>query len=174
MCHFIFVGVPKEVDEIILDDLAKSHRIRLKPGWMTISGHGLDAEIFYGTAGHCDCGTSIGSRLRETAPENKLERKVKAWRRKKWSEEKIARAVASMTDETLHKRADDGDDTEQWVEFLSALLRRSGGPHVSLVLHWTRNEREFDVTGVQKIQLGQASHKDLLDWEEDVLYVCTA
>jgi len=77
-----------------------------------------------------------------------------------------------MMDAHKHEQSD-GGDTRQWFDFLNALMRHSGFTHVSLVLHWCGNEREFNVTGKTKVRLSQTSHEALLDWNEDVLYVCT-
>jgi len=83
MCHFILIGTPSTIDEGLIDTLAKSQSLRLRPSWLTVSGHGMPGEVFYSTARHCDCGTAIGSRNRDSAPEARLAGKLKAWRRKK-------------------------------------------------------------------------------------------
>lgn len=174
MCHFIFIGMPKELDPTIGDALAQSHKQRLAPSWMSIAGHDLTGEVFYTTAKYCDCGTTIGSRNRgPQSVESRIPRKLKVWRRKKWSEAKIARAIAAMSDEYLHQRSDETDPID-WLAFLNALRSATHSGHVSLVLHWCGSESNFSVKGTNYVGLSQLQHDDLLDWHEDVLYVCSA
>ncbi|PTA73540.1 MULTISPECIES: hypothetical protein [unclassified Stenotrophomonas] len=85
------------------------------------------------SATHCDCGTALASA--GAAPEWKGD--AERWRKKGWSEAKIARAQAEQTArhaQDLQLRRDEAlGDADQWLQRIDALLR-SGATRIGLLV----------------------------------------
>ncbi|ARZ73634.1 hypothetical protein CCR98_05435 [Stenotrophomonas sp. WZN-1] len=85
------------------------------------------------SAAHCDCGTALASA--QAAPEWKGD--AERWRRKGWSEAKIARAVAEQLahfEQERQARQSEGlADAGQWLQRMDALLG-AGAARIGLLV----------------------------------------
>ncbi|HEL4299501.1 hypothetical protein N5C18_02415 [Stenotrophomonas sp. GD03930] len=85
------------------------------------------------SAAHCDCGTALGAARAEPAWKGDAER----WRKKGWSEAKIARALAEQLahfqQERQARRSEGLGDAGQWLQRIDALLQ-AGAARIGLLV----------------------------------------
>ena len=123
MCTFITVFLPTTLaHDTAAGVFTRSGRrlfAQASPSLQAAVGPGWQPWL---SAAHCDCGTALASLRAETAWAGDAER----WRKKGWSEAKVARALAQQ----LARHAQDQqmlreqalDDAGQWLQRIDALL----------------------------------------------------
>jgi hypothetical protein len=134
MCLFITLALPAGADVPLLDSLAARYGRCLVP----LRNDSVERQLPPGavycrtTIGHCDCDNALGRAARAGSDQDHEER-ARRWRRKGWSEAKIARALENSADSTQVHAGN--QDLAQWRGFLGALLGH-GLARVHLLLHW--------------------------------------
>ncbi len=134
MCTFITLFLPASLSHIEAAAIMQRSGRRLfaqdSPSLQSAVGPGWQPWL---SAVHCDCGTSLASAQAVREWNGDAER----WRRKGWSEAKIARALAAqlarheqdqraLRDEAL-------DDAGQWLQRIDALLQ-AGAARIGLLV----------------------------------------
>lgn len=156
MCTFITLFLPTSfpVDEAAAI-MQRSGRRLFAQASPSLQAAGRGWQPWLSTT-HCDCGTALASA--GTAPEWKGD--AERWRKKGWSEAKIARAQAEQTArhaQDLRVRRDEAlGDANQWLQRIDALLG-AGAARIGLLVrdydgsvdagqpapperHWSRNQ----------------------------------
>ncbi|WP_329847189.1 hypothetical protein [Stenotrophomonas hibiscicola] len=134
MCTFITLFLPASLSHIEAAAIMQRSGRRLfaqdSPSLQSAVGPGWQPWL---SAVHCDCGTSLAAAQAVREWNGDAER----WRRKGWSEAKIARALAAqlarheqdqraLSDEAL-------DDAGQWLQRIDALLQ-AGAARIGLLV----------------------------------------
>ena len=161
MCTFITLFLPASLPHVdaaaIMERSGRRLFVQDSPSLQAAVGPGWQPWL---SAGHCDCGTALASARAESEWKGDAER----WRRKGWSEAKIARALA----EQLARHAQDQQgrrdealgDAGQWLQRIDALLQ-SGAARIGLLVrdydgsvgarqpkpperHWSRDQLEAE------------------------------
>ena len=133
MCTFITVFLPTSLPRVgaaaIMERSGRRLFAQASPSLQAAVGPGWQPWL---SAAHCDCGTALASVRAEPEWKGDAER----WRKKGWSEAKIARALA----EQLERHAQDQQvrrdealgDAGQWLQRIDALLQ-SGAARIGLL-----------------------------------------
>lgn len=124
MCTFITVFLPSTLDHEAAAAVFHRSGRRLfaqdSPSLQAAVGPGWQPWL---SAAHCDCGTALASSHAEQAWKGDAER----WRKKGWSEAKIARALAGQLarhEQEQDARRDEAlTDAGQWLQRIDALLQ---------------------------------------------------
>src|SRR2546423_15425816 len=98
MCHYIYVGLPIEVNLKSLRPVIKDHGMDFSSPvtWIDMSPITAGYRFFRPTGRYCDCGTVLGSRLRgESDPIEHDFPHTSQLRHKGWGEAKIARWLSA-------------------------------------------------------------------------------
>lgn len=134
MCTFITVFLPTtlahDTAAAIFTRSGRRLFAQASPSLQAAVGPGWQPWL---SAAHCDCGTALASARAERERKGDAER----WRKKGWSEAKIARALA----EQLARHAQDQQvrrdealgDAGQWLQRIDALLQ-SGTERIGLLV----------------------------------------
>ncbi len=157
MCTFITLFLPASFAQVdaaaIMQRSGRSLFAQDSPSLQAAVGPGWQPWL---SAAHCDCGTALAS--------SRVEREWKGdagrWRKKGWSEAKIARALAEQQarhEQDQQARRDEAlDDAGQWLQRIDALLQ-AGAARIGLLVrdydgsvgarqpkpperHWPRNQ----------------------------------
>ncbi len=120
MCYFVTVGVPEARREAV-EDLAKGREgfaVHVVRNRFLIEQFAPGNVLFYVTHGGCSCDLVAEPTGISDAEEEARQRE--RYRRKGWSEAKIARALESRGEKKRHARPDDPrprfvDAIRQWV-----------------------------------------------------------
>jgi len=102
----------------------------------------------------CDCGTFLGSEdPAGRAPERPLDAKAERWRRKGWSEEKIARALADAgAARDRAPRRGSNEDAAYWIDLMRAIGEGLGLPRLGLMHHFYRT-----APGIEDFEAGRVA-----------------
>ena len=148
MCTFITAVLPAAADADAVAVLFRAHGRAFGPGAMYATRAGFLAtgeRAFYTTPIHCDCGTPVGEATRSSRRDT-LDDMAARFRRKGWSEAKIARAVAHRAEaearppRTGHAPAP--TPLAEWVALIEAIVASRATP--SLGLYWDNVDGAFD------------------------------
>ncbi|MDR6694160.1 hypothetical protein [Stenotrophomonas sp. 1337] len=134
MCTFITLFLPTSFPDAESSAIMERSGRRLfaqdSPSLRAAVGPGWQPWL---SAGHCDCGTALASAWKMQEGKNDAER----WRRKGWSEAKIARALTEQLarreqDQQVHRDGALGD-AGQWLQRIDALLD-AGAARIGLLV----------------------------------------
>ncbi len=134
MCTFITVFLPTSLPRVeaaaIMERSGRRLFAQASPSLQAAVGPGWQPWL---SAAHCDCGTALASVRAEPEWKGDAER----WRKKGWSEAKIARALAEQLErhaQDQQVRRDEAlDDAGQWLQCIDALLQ-SGAARIGLLV----------------------------------------
>ncbi len=146
MCYYLTAVLPENASDGLLLPIISSHQLAFTP----LVNPNIRKQIrqnenyFKATGFTCDCDTPLGSqRANRKDPRHNIERKLKQFRNKGWSETKIKRWLEQQ-DETRAKNERSlqdqmalvMSDIESWIAFLRAMVTSGGTSYVGLLLHW--------------------------------------
>lgn len=144
MCTFVTLIAPTDdldrINAILATWDSRGHRRRAErvdtPGLRTCL-EPAEREYWL-TRLPCDCGTYLGSaRQRGENPDEAQAANIARYRRKGWSEARIARALADKDRAALrHVRRSPNEDAAYWIELLTALAEGLGLAQLSLMHHF--------------------------------------
>lgn len=144
MCTFITLAVACDdvagLNEILsqFDDRCGSRRVAQVT--MLELDHVLaPGEVTYGfTNRMCDCGTFLGSHGSDgPVQDHNADKEAEKYRRKGWSEGKIARALADMHDaQARRKRHVPTEDAAYWIDILTAIAQGSKTASIGVMHHF--------------------------------------
>ncbi|KOO84322.1 hypothetical protein U5F73_12605 [Stenotrophomonas pavanii] len=134
MCTFITVFLPSTLDHEAAAAVFHRSGRRLfaqdSPSLQAAVGPGWQPWL---SAVHCDCGTALASSRAEREWKGDAER----WRKKGWSEAKIARALAEQRarheQDQQERRNEALSDAGQWLQRIDALLQ-AGAARIGLLV----------------------------------------
>ncbi|MEG9857668.1 MULTISPECIES: hypothetical protein [Stenotrophomonas maltophilia group] len=134
MCTFITLFLPASLSHVEAAAIMQRSGRRLfaqdSPSLQSVVGPDWQPWL---SAAHCDCGTSLASAQAVRERNGDAER----WRRKGWSEAKIARALAAQLarhEQDQQARRDEAlDDAGQWLQRIDALLQ-AGAARIGLLV----------------------------------------
>ncbi|MGF6418731.1 hypothetical protein ABH900_002214 [Stenotrophomonas sp. AN71] len=134
MCTFITLFLPTSFPHVeaaaIMERSGRRLFAQASPSLQAAVGCGWQPWL---SAGHCDCGTALASACAEPEWKGDAER----WRRKGWSEAKIARALAEQLarhEQDQQVRRDEAlGDAGQWLQRIDALLG-AGAARIGLLV----------------------------------------
>jgi len=134
MCTFITVFLPTSLPRVeaaaIMERSGRRLFVQDSPSLQAAVGPGWQPWL---SAGHCDCGTGLASARAEPEWKGDAER----WRKKGWSEAKIARALAEQRarhEQDQQVRRDEAlGDAGQWLQRIDALLG-AGAARIGLLV----------------------------------------
>ncbi len=126
MCHFITLIAPTDDAEAVRAVMDRHGRAATMIDNPPLRMMLRDGERQYlTTRGHCDCGTVLAPRHdTPEAFEEKIAKEITRWKRKGWSETKIARAIEDQRKADARPKGSSGDDS---LELWNAVLRDLGG-----------------------------------------------
>jgi hypothetical protein len=184
MCHYITMILPLPHDMRDMQKIAavaKKHRgyhCELTPLVnKSIQPYLKPNEGYFLTSGDCDCGTSLGIKLRKTSASEQMRAEAERKRAKGWSQAKITRwladkerdqqrGVESVANQQEH-------DSSEWFQLMSELLDTKQVSHICLLLHWysgTLVDEPIPIKSRTRINLRERGLAFLLEIEEDVIY----
>lgn len=139
MCHFVTLIAP-DADEAALRAVMDRHGRAAEP----IDNPSIRRLLLPGerqyltTRGHCDCGTVLAPRRRESAGEfeDRLAKEASRLARKGWSEAKIARATEDRRKAAARGDGGGVDSYEMWVAAIGELFRELRLPYVGLFVRF--------------------------------------
>lgn len=183
MCHYLTVTLPHSVAPDSLAPIFASHKLSFE----LISNPHVSQQIETGdwyiltTRKHCDCGTAIGSLNRsENDKPVSHERDLKKFRRQGWSEAKIERWLEQKEQtKARHQREDEAraqvstPELDQWINFVTDLLKSGKAPRLGLLLHLYRGGIESERVKIlhrENVKLAELNPERLMRIKEDVLY----
>ena len=169
MCYYITAILPLRADIDALAAIAHKYDRQLAP--QAIDGVEMALRsgegYFLTTAGHCDCGTSLGALNRGKKIGDVQEVDVKRLRSKGWSEAKISRWLDQKGHSSKGKR-----DLQRWHEFLTETLQSGLTPYIGIIVHFysgplteripIQKREVIEFSGLNLEQLGQL--------QEDIIY----
>jgi len=183
MCHYITASLPKSVDTDSVALIFESYKV----GFDLISNPHVSAQLEAGdlyvltTRGHCDCGTALGS-LNGSAAHDDLsyERELKKFRKQGWSEAKITRWLEQKEQtKEKHLREDEArakgstQELNQWVRFITDVLKSGYAPRIGLLLHMYHGSIESERISIlrrERVKLEELTPDLLMRIKEDVVY----
>ena len=139
MCHFITLIVPTdnvEAVRAVMDRHGRAATAIDNPSLQSVLREG--EHQFLTTRGHCDCGTILAPR-HDTAEamEERFAKDVSRWKRKGWSETKIARAIDDQRKaDARPKGSAGGDSLELWNSVLHDLGDELDLPYAGLFVRF--------------------------------------
>jgi hypothetical protein len=183
MCHYITAILPSTADPRLLAPIFEAHKM----GFQQVSNHHLDSQLGSGqmyvltTSGHCDCGTVLGCLNRPNGSVSKSpEHEIRKLRNKGWSEAKIQRWIEEKERTNEKHLREDADraraerpQANNWIGFITDLLKSGSIQRVGLLLHWYRGQVEdagIKISAREKVRLEALTPKLLMGIKEDVLY----
>jgi len=181
MCHFVTAVLSDTAPHAALDAIARKYGKQLhplaSPSMERQLGHGQ--RYFLTTAGHCDCGTVLGSHHRRCHQATDWAAKEQRLLKKGWSKAKVARALAQMQESSA--RSDvaaleaSAADLASWTKLIAEILG-SGTREFGLLLHSYRGPLDEDIQlkSVEQVVAGDSTSEILQQMREDVLYVFRA
>ncbi len=134
MCTFITLFLPASFPHVdataIMERSGRRLFVQDSPSLQAAVGRGWQPWL---SAGHCDCGTALASTRAVAPSKGDAER----WRKKGWSEAKIARALAEQLarhEQDQQVRRDEvRGDAVQWLQRIDALLG-AGAARIGLLV----------------------------------------
>jgi len=134
MCTFVTLFLPTSFAHAeaaaIMKRSGRSLFAQASPSLQAAVGPGWQPWL---SAAHCDCGTALASARTEPEWKGDAER----WRKKGWSEAKIARALAEQLahfkQERQARQSEGLGDAGQWLQRIDALLQ-AGAARIGLLV----------------------------------------
>jgi len=152
MCHFITLIVPTDDADAVRTVMDRHGRAATAIDNPSLRKALRDDERQYlTTRGHCDCGTVLAPRHdTPEAFEEKIAKEVARWKRRGWSETKIARAIEDQRKADARPKGTAGGDS---LELWNAVLRDLGDelqlPYAGLFIRFYSGDvgvEEFQAT----------------------------
>ena len=176
MCHFITAVLPCDARSPELEALVTRHRLSFTPCQnVHVQAQLRPGENYvHGTRGNCDCGSPLFFGAGERSSEV-IEREVRKFRKKGWSEAKIARWVAS-TGPRPHQATEWRDrcwTVGQWADFLDQALALPRIPYVGILGHWYSGDvgsDEFTIAGRVSHAPDELRNEGLGVLDQDVIH----
>lgn len=182
MCFYITATLPKgtQVDEI--KEILDLYQMKFSE----IDNHIVKSQLrpgelyFRATKEYCDCDTMLGSlnSLQDFQTISKS-KKVKALKKKNWSEESINQWINEKLKKNQKKSnekftpAERKERLSRWTNFLYALLDKKKVSRIGFLKHWYKKgleDEEINIKKTQKIAINQVKPELLLNLSEDILY----
>jgi hypothetical protein len=142
MCTFITAIVPKDADTTELTAIFRAHGRACRAYVNPALAAQIDAAqaAYYTTVGHCDCGTPLGEMHKAVGRAKDPEAIADRYRRKGWSEAKIARAIMQQDEADARPRDPLRGEQRQtslseWCALIREALTLPGLPSVGLLMH---------------------------------------
>nr|CAS02858.1 putative integron gene cassette protein [uncultured bacterium] len=183
MCTYISAIVPKSADVARLSEIAARHSKDLRPFANSSIQSQLNSgeSLFLTTAGHCDCGSAIGSSRLTRRNVLDLDEERSKLAKKGWSKSKIERALAQRLDKVNAREQDQnselGKDLENWLGFLREALSQKDVAYIGLLTHHYSGSlvtEELNIADRQVVAAADISQAMLGGIAEDVVYQPTA
>lgn len=179
MCFFITATLPKDVSHQLLDALARNSGRQFQPLASPAIAAQLPSNLAYflTTAGHCDCGTVLGSARRAAARSPDWGAEEAKLLRKGWSRTKVARVIDQRkTNNALKQKAAEQArraKPDNLEGFVSSILQSGLTTELGLLLHSYRGPLDEEFNILRHEQVAPSAHlaEILPALEEDVLYV---
>lgn len=136
---------------------------------------GPDRWHFRTTAGHCDCGTALGSDRHRNIDATDWAVEEQRLLKKGWSRTKIDRALAQKREKAaFHDHGCENDvsvDIASWVQLIRQALDSGFTAELGVLLHSYRGGLDEDISlqGMQTIRTSEAIADALRQMREDVL-----
>lgn len=148
MCTFITAVLPASADIDTVAAIFRAYgRVCVPRSMGAGQAHALAAgeRLFHTTPTHCDCGTPVGEATRSSRRDT-LDDMSARFRRKGWSEAKIARAVAQRAEAEARPPRPSGEPAQtslaEWVALIDAVMASRATS--SLGLYWDNVDGAFD------------------------------
>ncbi len=187
MCQFITATGGRIRDDHALRQLAKRSLLK----WVPIdnpsvsSGLLLPDEHYFSTCRKmCDCGTELGCRAgaaqRALSVETDEPRDIKKFRKRGWSEARIARWLEETRASRERSRERNFRHThgpwpeiDRWIEFIQAVIENRTADWVGIFVHSYHGGVETEKLPIQParwVSRSELTPEFLMEIEEDVLY----
>ncbi|MGF7147676.1 hypothetical protein FHS96_001285 [Sphingomonas zeicaulis] len=138
MCRFITLIVPSaEADAVrgMMEQHGRTAAPLDNPSVRRVLREG--ERQYLTTRRHCDCGTVLAQRYDSAqAAEEKIARDIHRWKRKGWSDAKIARAIEDQRRADARPSGGDVDSIELWNAILADLGKALHLPYAGLFLRF--------------------------------------
>ena len=180
ICYYITASLPKEANLENLRPLLEKFNM----DFTLISNLNIKTQLrpnelyFRATKSHCDCGSVLGSNNRSQEYEKLIKsKKVKALRKKRWSDEQIhswiMEKISSKPQKINQKKTPEEIDQEinKWINFIKEILKNV--KPIGILKHWYKfglDNEKIELTRTTHINLKDLNSNMLLNLEEDVLY----
>lgn len=169
MCHYITATLPHGFSILETEAIAS----QFERDWEPLNNPYIHKflssgeQYFYTTRGHCDCGTTLGSKNSLHNNQSSIDRHVKKFKRKGWSESRIDRWL----EEKLKPKP--GGDTFSWKSLISSLIEKGNAEYVGILLHaysGSLENEKIEIERIEEVGFANLSEEYLCKVEEDVLY----
>ena len=182
MCFYITATLPKRTQVDSFRELLDKHEMKFSPIHNLIVQSQLrpDELYFRATKNYCDCDTVLGSLNRfqdfQTLSKSK---KVKALKKKNWSEEEINNWINTKLKSKQKKTGkkisplEIKNEAERWIRFLHALLDNKIVSRIGILKHWytkALEDEEIKIKKTQRISINEITQDLLLNLSNDILY----
>ena len=186
MCHYITITLAGAYDLEKVNTLAKPFSIRL----VQVDNRSVtkfmepDEGYFYTTTGHCDCGTDLCARQKETERAKgvyeQFVRKEKKYRQKGWSEAKIERWRVQQEDMIRRqhggkpKKPAPGRDCIRYTDFFNTLFEQTNVQKAGFLLHFYGggiSTEKIELQGRVTFRRNQLTPRTLFSADEDTLNI---
>lgn len=133
MCHYIKGTLTKGADAASVARLAAHYERQ----WESIDASPVlellqSGETYYWTTvGHCDCGTMLGRKARDTGVDHSP--KIRHLERKGWSKTKIERWIADKN--SGQEKSINQQELKAWFDFISQAVSTGTTGDIGLLLH---------------------------------------
>jgi hypothetical protein len=119
---------------------------------------------------HCDCGTYLGSDFRGDVMKKHIAAIENKGKKKRWSSNKIQRAIKDIRESQDHKQTADISD---WVRTIAEKVKTYGT--LGLLLHWANGAlaKSIPIKGKESISVQAVTADFLRAMKSEVLYVFT-
>ncbi|MEQ1513028.1 MAG: hypothetical protein ABL934_10160 [Lysobacteraceae bacterium] len=179
MCRFITAILPKAADIAEASAVFREHgrACHVYVSASLAAQIGNAESICHTTAGHCDCGTPLGSTATGAASDDRGTREIEVarLRRKGWSESKIARMLVQRDEAGARPRAPGQGQTSlgEWCALIHAVLASPRITYVGLLIHEYRgdiNDEEVALQGRQTVRAKDLDEATLASMRDDTIY----
>jgi hypothetical protein len=182
MCFYLTATLPKKTKIEPLRQIFDEHNMSFSPLHNEFIESQLrpEEQYFRATKNYCDCDTILGSlnhdRKFQTLHKSK---KVKALRKKKWSEEEINNWINDKLKSEANERGrkftqnETNNETERWIRLLHKLLDNKIISRIGILKHWYSKgleDEEISIKKTERIIIDEITSDFLLNLSEDVLY----
>jgi len=182
MCYYITATLPNEVN---LEEL-NSYFDKFNMDFSPINNDNVKSQLrpnelyLRATKSYCDCDTVLGYQNPSQEYDKLLKsKKVRALKKKKWSEEKIDIWIKNKISSKQHKTVprktpmEIHQEIDNWMIFLHTLLNMAKIERIGLLKHWYITglvSEEIRIKKTETIRSIEINPDLLLNLEEDVLY----
>ncbi len=185
MCTFITAVLPKSVDVVGRRDLINGLHVAFTPTYNKFIMAQLDPNSACYLTGHmCDCGTVLGclqsGDARSSDHDQRRARKIKALRKKGWSQTKIELWLSEkhkMIEREDRKKRDTRkereDEAARWIRFVQDVLHETDATYLGILLHEFRGFVETErwkIADRVECSLPELDGAYLMNMQEDVFH----